>query len=186
MIEGLHWEIDLSLRFTFINPLRADGAPGAQVLVKRQLSPPVMAAALRIRPVLFLAGERARGTALCIRHRSFAAGQGFAAPSQVRAIGRAPPHITVNVRLDRVSGTAAAPRAAARRVDWHWRCAAHRCGQRRGGENARAAPPPMPSHGAPGPAVSAERAPISHLRWRQVGVRAAATEAPRAQRRPPD
>ena len=56
--------------------------PGAQVLVKRQLSPPVMAAALRIRPVLFLAGERARGTALCIRHRSCAAGQGFAAPSQ--------------------------------------------------------------------------------------------------------
>ena len=66
--------------------------PGAQVLVKRQLSPPVMAAALRIRPVLFLAGERARGAALCIRHRSFAAGQGFAAPSQVRAIRRAPPH----------------------------------------------------------------------------------------------
>ena len=42
----------------------------------------LMAAALRIRPVLFLAGERARGTALCIRHRSCAAGQGFAAPSQ--------------------------------------------------------------------------------------------------------
>ena len=66
--------------------------PGAQVLAKRQLSPPVMVVALRIRPVLFLVGERARGTALCIRHRSFAAGQGFAAPSQVRAIRRAPPH----------------------------------------------------------------------------------------------
>eukprot|EP01046_Picozoa_sp_COSAG06_P030062 COSAG06_NODE_2834_length_6204_cov_12.577396_9_plen_171_part_00 len=65
--------------------------PRAQVLVKRQLSPPVMVVALRIRPVLFLVGERARGTALCIRHRSFAAGQGFAAPSQVRAIRRAPP-----------------------------------------------------------------------------------------------
>ena len=49
-------------------------------MAKRQLSPPVMAAALRIRPVLFLAGERARGTALCIRHRSCAAGRGFAAP----------------------------------------------------------------------------------------------------------
>jgi hypothetical protein len=51
-----------------------------------------MAAALRIRPVLFLVGERARGMALCIRHRSFAVGQGFAAPSQVRAIRRAPPY----------------------------------------------------------------------------------------------
>ena len=69
-------------------------------MVKRQLSPPVMVVALRIRPVLFLAGERARGTALCIRHRSFAAGQGFAAPSQVRAIRRAPPHrISMNLMI---------------------------------------------------------------------------------------
>ena len=59
-----------------------------------------MVVALRIRPVLFLAGERARGTALCIRHRSFAAGQGFAAPSQVRAIRRAPPHrISMNLMI---------------------------------------------------------------------------------------
>ena len=52
-----------------------------------------------IRPVLFLAGERARGTALCIRHRSFAAGQGFAAPSQVRAIRRAPPYHNLHAHI---------------------------------------------------------------------------------------
>ena len=51
-----------------------------------------MVVALRIWLVLFLVGERARGMALCIRHHSFAVGQGFAAPSQVRAIRRAPPH----------------------------------------------------------------------------------------------